>query len=101
EHTRGLHSEELRHQSERKRQALVRALKRSALSVALLVQSIWLFCVRLVTAFVAWCQPRACVLVLTLARWIAAGITWTWATAFMLGRNLLRAALTTLPWIAS
>src|SRR6185312_10526064 len=28
-------------------------------------------------------------------------ITWTWATAVMLGRNLLRAVLTTLAWIAS
>jgi hypothetical protein len=100
-HARWLHIQELRHQTERKRQALVRALKRSALSVALLVRSIWLFCVRLVTAFVAWFTPRARALVLTLARWIAAAITWTWATAVMLGRNLLRAALTTLAWIAS
>jgi hypothetical protein len=72
-HARWLQFQELRYQTERKRQALVRALKRSALSVALLVRSIWLFCVRLVTAFVAWLTPRAHALALTLARWIARG----------------------------
>ena len=99
-HTRWLQFQELRYQTELKRQALVRALKRSALSVALLVRSIWLFCVRLVTAFVAWLTPRAHALALTLARWIAA-LTWTWASAVMLGRTLLGAALATLAWIAS
>ena len=100
-HARWLQFQELRYQTELKRQALVRALKRSALSVALLVRSIWLFCVRLVTAFVAWLTPRAHALALTLARWIAAALTWTWASAVMLGRTLLGAALATLAWIAS
>jgi hypothetical protein len=100
-HARWMQFQELRYQTELKRQALVRSLKRSALSVALLVRSIWLFCVRLVTAFVAWLTPRALALALTLARWIAAALTWTWASAVMLGRTLLGAALATLAWIAS
>src|SRR4029453_13686818 len=68
---------------------------------ALLVRSIWLFCVRLVTAFVAWLTPRAHALALTLARWIAGALPWTWASAVMLGRALRGAARGPLAWIAS
>jgi hypothetical protein len=99
-HARWLQFQELKYRIERKRQALVRALQRFALSVALLVRSIWLFCVRLVTAFVAWLTPRAHALAVTLARWISAALTWTWATAVLLGRTFLGAALATFAWIA-
>jgi len=97
-HARWLQFQELKYQTELKRRATARAVKRFALGVALLVRSVWLFLVKWTTAFVAWLKPRAHALALTLARWTAAGLAWTWATAVKIARTLLNATLATLAW---
>ena len=97
-HARWLQFQELKYQTERKRRATARAVKRFALGVALLVRSVWLFLVKWTTAFVAWLKPSSHALALTLARWTAAGLAWTWATAVKIARTLLSATLATLAW---
>jgi hypothetical protein len=100
-HARWLQLQEVRYQTELKRRATVRVVKRLALSVALFVRSGWLFLVRLVAAFVAWLTPRAHALALTLARWTAAALARTWLMGVTLARALLKASLATLAWIGT
>ena len=97
-HARWLQFQELKYQTELKRRATARAVKRFALGVALLVRSVWLFLVKWTTAFVAWLKPSSHALALTLARWTTAGLAWTWATAVKIARTLLNATLATLAW---
>jgi hypothetical protein len=100
-HARWLQFQELRYQLELKRRALMRALKRFSLSVALLARAIWTFTVKWTTAFIAWLTPRVHALALTLRTWIAAALAWTWATAVVFARASLKAASIALAWFAA
>jgi hypothetical protein len=100
-HARWLQFQELKYQTELKRRATARTVKRFALGVALLVRSVWLSAVKWTTAFVAWLTPRAHALALTLGRWTAAGLAWTRATVVKIARALLNATLATFVWIAT
>src|SRR5262249_47292524 len=98
-HARWMQFQELKYQIEIKHRAMLRAVKRFALSVALFVRSVWLFLVGLVMACIAWLTPRAKALSLTLARWTTAGLAWTWATAAKIARASLNGTQATLAWI--